>query len=287
MTTIDFAKGHGTHNDFVLVPDLDGALDLTEQQVAHLCNRRGGIGGDGLIRIVRTGKVADAPEGIDPDLWFMDYRNADGSAAEMCGNGTRVFAEYLRTRGLVTDDIFEIGTRAGTKRISTVPDGYAVDLGTWQLAREEDAERRGMDSVVQVVGAPSALPALSIDLGNPHTVVALPTEVSLDQLDLTDAPHVDPRPPHGTNVELVRPIGHGHIAMRVHERGVGETQSCGTGAAAAAIATWWWGNRPQDQLDWTVDVPGGRLGVHLDGQRVALSGPAVIVAEGRVELPIA
>lgn len=285
MTTISFAKGHGTRNDFVLVPDTDGALDLTDAQVSFLCDRRSGIGADGIIRVVKAGKVADAPADTDPDLWFMDYRNADGTAAEMCGNGTRVFAEYLRTRGLVTDDVFDIGTRAGVKRITTVDGGFAVDLGTWQLARPDEAAKRGMDSVVQVLGAPSPLPALSIDLGNPHTVVALPPEVTLEALDLTTAPQVDPLPANGTNVEFVRPLEHTHVAMRVHERGVGETQSCGTGAVAAALATWWWGGQPADRLDWQVNVPGGQLGVHIQGDRVALSGPAVIVAEGTTEIP--
>ncbi|KNX36821.1 diaminopimelate epimerase [Luteipulveratus halotolerans] len=285
MTTIDFTKGHGTHNDFVLVPDLDGALDLTAEQVRFLCDRRGGIGGDGAIRVVRAGKVADVSADVDPDLWFMDYRNADGSVAEMCGNGTRVFADYLRTHGLVTDETFDIATRGGLKRITTVPGGYAVDLGPWRLAREPEAQERGMDSVVQVVGIADPVPALSLDLGNPHTVVALPPELALGRIDLTTAPQVDPHPEQGTNVELVRPVGPGHIEMRVHERGVGETQSCGTGAAAAALATWWWAGRPDDQLDWVVDVPGGRLGVHISDDKVALSGPAVLVADGTVTLP--
>lgn len=142
-----------------------------------------------------------------------------------------------------------------------------------------------MDSVVQVHGAPDPLPALSLDTGVPHTVVALPPSIDLSQLNLTSAPHVDPPPPHGTNVDFVRAIEHGHIAMRVHERGAGETLSCGTGAAAAALATWWWGGQPADQLDWRVDLPGGTLGVTISGDRVALSGPAVLVAHGEAELP--
>lgn len=283
MTAIRFAKGHGTRNDFVLVPDPDGALDLTDEQVAFLCDRRSGIGGDGLIRVTRGRHVADAAD-ADPDGWFMDYRNADGSAAEMCGNGTRVIARYLVDQGWASGE-FDLGTRAGVKQVVPVGDGFSVDLGVWRLGRAEEAGERGMDSVVQVVGAPDALPALTLDLGNPHTVVALPPSVPLDALDLSTAPHVDPHPSHGTNVELVRAIDPGHVAMRVHERGVGETQSCGTGAAAAALATWWWAGGPADQLDWRVDVPGGTLGVHIGGERVALSGPAVVLAEGEVELP--
>ena len=282
---IPFTKSHGTENDFVLIPDADGQLDISPAQVEYLCNRRAGIGGDGLIRVVRTAHVEEFRHLADQAEWFMDYRNADGSIAEMCGNGTRVFAEYLREKGLVTTDTLSIATRAGVKRMAKVPLGWGVELGTWRLSRAEEAERRGMDSVVQVHGAPEPLPALSLDLGNPHTVVALPRGVRLSDLNLEGEPHVDPRPEFGTNVEFVHAIEPGHISMRVHERGSGETRSCGTGAAAAALATWWWGGQPADQLDWTVDVLGGRLGVHIRGDDVALSGPAILIADGEVQLP--
>ena len=286
MTTIDFVKGHGTQNDFVLVPDPEGRLDLTPRDVTYLADRRAGIGGDGVIRVAPLSAAPDDVREQSPDArWFMDYRNRDGSVAEMCGNGTRVFARYLLEQGLETSDTFTIATRAGRKEITVVADGFATDLGQWRLAREVEANERGMDSVVQVVGAPDPLPALSLDLGNPHTVVALPTSIDLGALDLHIAPKVDPHPEHGTNVEFVRAIEHAHISMRVHERGVGETLSCGTGAAAAALATWWWGGRPADQLDWIVDVPGGRLGVHIADDKVALSGPAELVASGTVKLP--
>lgn len=286
MTTIDFVKGHGTQNDFVLVPDIEGHLDLTPRAVTYLADRRAGIGGDGVIRVAPLSAAPDDVREQSPDArWFMDYRNSDGSVAEMCGNGTRVFARYLLEQGLETSDTFTIATRAGRKEITVVADGFATDLGQWRLGREVEATERGMDSVVQVVGAPDPLPALSLDLGNPHTVVALPTSIDLGALDLHIAPKVDPHPEHGTNVEFVRAIEHAHISMRVHERGVGETRSCGTGAAAAALATWWWGGRPADQLDWIVDVPGGRLGVHIADDKVALSGPAELVASGTVKLP--
>ncbi|WP_312292983.1 diaminopimelate epimerase [Dermacoccus nishinomiyaensis] len=287
MTRIHFTKGHGTQNDFVLVPDESGELDLTPEQVAYLCHRHAGIGADGVIRVVRTANVPEVAHLAPQARWFMDYRNADGSLAEMCGNGTRVFAEYLRSRGLVSGDEgapFVIATRAGLKEMVAVPHGWAVDLGQWRLARAEEAERRGMDSVVQVHGSPDPLPALSLDLGNPHTVVALPPSVHLSALDLSDAPHIDPHPEQGSNVEFVHAIEHAHIGMRVHERGSGETRSCGTGAAAAALATWWWGGQPADQVDWRVDVLGGTLGVHIKGTEVALSGPAVLVADGEIDL---
>ncbi|MDQ2758309.1 MAG: diaminopimelate epimerase, partial [Actinomycetota bacterium] len=269
-TSLPFTKGHGTQNDFVLVPDPHGALDLTQAQVRFLADRHAGIGGDGVIRVVPTA-LADDEEVRDQASqarWFMDYRNSDGSPAEMCGNGTRVFAAYLRREGLEQDDRFAIATRGGVKTVSLTGDGYGVDLGPWRVVDPAGARRRGFDATVRAYGGPE-LPALRVDLGNPHTVVVLPPQIDLDALDLTRAPEVSPSPEEGTNVEFVRAVGPGHIAMRVHERGVGETRSCGTGAAAAALAVRWWEAEVDDALDaasldaatWVVDVPGGRLTV--------------------------
>lgn len=287
MTRLDFTKGHGTENDFVLVPDLDGGHELTPEQVQALADRRAGIGGDGVIRVVPTAAVDDdAVRAQAPQArWFMDYRNADGSLAEMCGNGTRVFAAYLRRENLETADEFAIATRGGVKSVNVVGDHYAVDLGPWRVLDPEGARARGFDATVRARGGVE-LPALRLDLGNPHTVVILPPDFALDGLDLTEPPAVSPEPPDGTNVEFVAPIAQGHIAMRVHERGVGETRSCGTGAAAAALATRWWEGERDDNRSWVVDVPGGRLTVTaLPGQRVELAGPAVLVANGTVTLP--
>ena len=219
---IAFTKGHGTENDFVLVPDLDGARELTPETVAALADRRAGIGGDGVIRIVPAASAIEAEvrDQARSARWFMDYRNADGSVAEMCGNGTRVFAAYLRREGLETADEFAIATRAGVKTVRVEGEEFAVDLGPWRLTDPMAAERDGFDALVHVDdGDPFS--ALSVDLGNPHTVLALPETVDLAAIDLTRAPVVRPTPARGTNVELVRPLGPDHIAMRVHERGVG------------------------------------------------------------------
>jgi diaminopimelate epimerase len=268
---LSFTKGHGTENDFVLVPDLDGALGLTAAQAAALADRRAGIGGDGVIRVVPT-ELSDDPEvraQAGGARWFMDYRNADGSLAEMCGNGTRVFAAYLRRERLETGDEF------------------AVDLGPWRLTDPTTAERDGFDALVHLDDEGDPCSALRVELGNPHTVVALPPRLDLDELDLTLAPRVRPEPEHGTNVELVRPIGPGHIAMRVHERGVGETRSCGTGACAAAIATSFWAGALDTGATWLVDVPGGRLTVRLlPDHGVELAGPAVLVADGATPIGV-
>ena len=216
--------------------------------------------------------------------WFMDYRNADGSAAEMCGNGTRVFAAYLRREGLETADEFEIATRAGLKLVRFEDGLIAVNLGDWRISEPDHARARGFDALVKVAGH-EPMPGLSLDLGNPHTVVALPDSADLAGLDLTVAPEINPHPPLGSNVEFVRPLGDGHLSMRVHERGVGETRSCGTGAAAAALATRWWAGERADADVWRVDVPGGTLRVRaLPGQQVELAGPAVLVADGTTTL---
>ena len=283
---LHFTKGHGTENDFVLVPDLDASRDLTVEQVRLLADRRAGIGGDGVIRVVPTQAA------VEPHVraqaanarWFMDYRNADGSAAEMCGNGTRVFAAYLRREGLETADEFEIATRAGLKLVRFEDGLIAVNLGDWRISEPDHARDRGFDALVKVAGH-EPMPGLSLDLGNPHTVVALPDSADLAGLDLTVAPEINPRPPLGSNVEFVRPLGDGHLSMRVHERGVGETRSCGTGAAAAALATRWWASERADADVWRVEVPGGTLRVRaLPGQQVELAGPAVLVADGTTTL---
>ncbi len=259
--TLAFTKGHGTENDFVLVPDPDGVHDLLPTQVAALADRRAGIGGDGVIRVVPTRAATDAGirEQAGEAEWFMDYRNADGSEAEMCGNGTRVFAAYLRREGLVEGDEFSIATRGGVKRVRFEGDLIAVNLGAWRLVDPAKGGAEGFDSLVHVPGL-EPLSALSLDLSRP--------------------PAVNPVPPHGTNVEFVRPEGPGHLTMRVHERGVGETRSCGTGACAAALATRYWaGDGAPDE--WLVDVPGGRLRVRaLPGSEVELAGPAALVADG-------
>lgn len=289
---LPFTKGHGTENDFVLIRDLDGEADLSDVQVRFLADRRAGLGGDGVIRVVRTAR-AEEPEVralADQAEWFMDYRNADGSRAEMCGNGTRVFAAYLIREGLANGPRVPIATRAGLKfaDVSEAQNGetaYAVDLGPWRLVQPEASAQQGYDTLVALPGL-DPLPGLSLDLGNPHVVVALPEHVDLMDLDLTEAPLLNPTPEHGANVELVQALGPGHLQMRVHERGVGETRSCGTGAAAAALALMTWSGHPRENEQWQVDVPGGTLFVRaLPGQRVELTGPAALVADGTVAAP--
>lgn len=291
-----FSKGHGTGNDFVLVADPDGVRELTPEQVAALCDRHRGIGGDGLIRAVRSHNLPEGTAILEENpaaVWFMDYYNSDGSLSEMCGNGVRVFVHFLLAEGLVSladGEELAIGTRAGVKVVARTPDGYRVDMGPWGFLDTEQVAERGSDALVEAVGLAVARPALSITLGNPHTVVALADLAELADLHLTKAPAVTPVPPNGSNVEFTVPAEPlvmddvGHISMRVHERGVGETLSCGTGACAAAAATRFWAGEGAPQL-WAVAVPGGVVGVRFFAgvagrEHVELSGPAVIVAEG-------
>jgi diaminopimelate epimerase len=286
--TIAFTKGQGTGNDFVIVADPDGELEITAAQVAALCDRRFGIGGDGVLRVVRSAALGDgagaASEGAE---WFMDYRNADGSIAEMCGNGIRVFARYLDHAALSGgfDEGVRIGTRAGVKTVRRDASGFEVDLGIF------DADEAA--PLVRARGLSVARPGLGIDVGNPHVVIALSSDDELDGLDLTWRPVLDPEPAAGANVEFVVPAeplvqdGVGVIRMRVFERGVGETLSCGTGVAAAALAVRHWAGAGAPDR-WRVEVPGGTLGVRVapvrDGSHVFLSGPAALVFSGEVAL---
>ncbi len=302
-TPLAFTKGHGTENDFVLVRDLDGTLDLDAERVARLCDRRAGIGADGLIRVVRSAACLDAAAALatDPGAeWFMDYRNADGSAAQMCGNGIRVFVAYLIREQLIDLALLDadgpglpVASRAGVKRVRRREDGwFAVDMGGWRFVGGDDAVVAGYDATVHVHGLDVARPALRLDLGNPHTVAMLSDLDELAALDLSRAPGVEPEPADGTNVELLVALDPeqagdelvGRLAMRVHERGVGETRSCGTGACAAALAARAWGGAGAPDV-WRVDVPGGQVEVRvLAGDRVELSGPSVLVADGTTTL---
>jgi diaminopimelate epimerase len=253
-----FLKGHGTENDFILLPDLDGHVhgDLSADVVRALCDRRAGLGADGVLRVLRQ-----------DGTWFMDYRNSDGSLAEMCGNGIRLFARYLVAYEGVESPI-EIDTRDGPKTVTVDGDLITVDLGSPQLLGETKVSADGR-----------TWPATNVSMGNPHAV-AFVDDLS-DAGALTDAPEHDASLyPDGVNVEFVVRRGDQHIAMRVHERGSGETRSCGTGACAAMVAAAT-ADGAGPGTTYRVDVPGGTLEVTWrEDDHVLLTGPAVIVADG-------
>ena len=273
---MEFVKGHGTQNDFIVLLDAKAELDLTPARVRALCDRRRGLGADGVLRVVPTrlsGEVHDQEKAAE---WFMDYRNADGSTAEMCGNGARVFSQVLVDRGLVAGESFTLATRGGPREVRVVNGEFAVDMGA-PHARDELAP-------VDVAVGGLHLRAVPVWFPNPHAVAFVD---SLDALGV-----VLPQPtvsqaevfPDGANFEFAVVHGENHVEFRVHERGAGETASCGTGACAVA-----WAYRQLADAAGvasgpvTVDVPGGRLiATPLSGGRWELIGPAVMVAEGTV-----
>ncbi|ASK66617.1 diaminopimelate epimerase [Brachybacterium avium] len=274
---IDFTKGHGTENDFVVLDDPEGLLTLDEAVIAALADRRAGIGGDGVIRAVRS-RCAGVDAPADAPEWFMDYRNADGSIAEMCGNGVRVLAAHLQRAGWIAEDRFEILTRAGVRAVEIL-ERPASPGRPWSVRVGMGAARCTAETrTIEIAG--QRLAVTDVDLGNPHAVAFLPEGISLEGLDLTRRPTLGPEPAGGTNIELVSERGPRHVAMRVHERGVGETRSCGTGVAAVAVAA---ALRAGDESrePWTVEVPGGRLQVGWSAAgEVLLTGPAQLVAYG-------
>jgi diaminopimelate epimerase len=275
MAGVEFTKGHGTGNDFVLLADPDGQLPLTPDLVGALCDRRRGIGADGVLRVVRSAKHPAAVDLAAAAEWFMDYWNADGSLAEMCGNGVRVFTRYLVTHGLAESPV-PVATRAGVVRAVVDGDTIAVDMGTPKVYAASTA----------TLGS-YTLPGTAVDCGNPHLVCALPSSVPLGSLDLTVAPSYDAAVfPAGVNVEFVTPgspvAGADlHVHMRVHERGSAETLSCGSGALAVGYLALQDSGLSTGSV--AVDVPGGRLTVTVEEDTAWLSGPAVLVATGTVD----
>ena len=305
----ELIKGHATLNDFLMLVDPSCEVAVSGADIAAVCDRHGGIGADGIVRVVRTTALPGAgafAASVPEAEWFMDYYNADGSVAEMCGNATRLFAHVLDSEGLrpIADgESVTIGTRGGARTVTRLGDLWTVDMGPARLTRPEEADDEGWDTTVMVPGLAGPRAALSVEMPNPHTVVALGEEDELEAAvfaGLTDsaAPVVyDPLPEVGTNLELVVPLGEevdpdtqapvGIARMRVLERGVGETLSCGTGCCAAAVALHTW-TGPGAPEDYRLLVPGGEIGVHVganplaEDSTVLLTGPATVT--GRVTI---
>jgi len=280
---VEFAKGHGTQNDFVLLPDPDGRLTLTPPAVAALCDRRRGLGADGVLRVTTAAAAQAAgvfdrlPEGVQPGDWYMDYRNADGSIAQMCGNGVRVFAHYLRASGLESRDEFVVGSLAGPRPVVL----HAWDATTADVTVEMGKVSQLGTGEAIVGGRPFA--GLAIDVGNPHLACVDPvmTGDELANLDVA-APVAFDRSqfPEGVNIEVLTAPRNGEVTMRVHERGVGETLSCGTGTVAAAVAALAFGGITTGRLD--VRIPGGKVTVAVTDASSFLRGPSVLVAQGQI-----
>lgn len=251
--------GHGTENDFVIFFDPGEEYSITTAQTAAICNRESGIGADGLIRITK-------PEG----KWFMDYRNSDGSLAEMCGNGIRVMARYLVERGHQPEGIFAINTRDGVKHLR-VPMTGDISVNMGQVTDENEEVTASVEGRIWN--------GFNISVGNPHAVVFVKKIEDVGSLKV--APVVRPKDsyPEGVNVEFVEIMDNHEIKMRVHERGSGETRSCGTGTCAVALAATKFA-KEKLPVQWVIYPPGGRLVVDIDGHSNAtLTGPAVLIGD--------
>jgi diaminopimelate epimerase len=251
--------GHGTHNDFVLVFDGEDKLIFTADQVKRICDRSTGIGADGFIRITKQN-----------NQWFMDYRNADGSIAEMCGNGIRVMARYLQERGHQPSGIYSIDTRAGRKFLA-VPDTGDISVNMGQVSQ--------VPGEISVLENGNIYRGFNVDMGNPHAVVFVDDLSTVG--DLKVSPSVTPEDayPEGVNIEFVQFAENNQLKMRVFERGVGETQSCGTGTCAVALAATI-ESKKSLPIKWIINPPGGQLIVEIDGHSNAtLIGPAVLVKD--------
>ncbi|MDB0598371.1 diaminopimelate epimerase [Bifidobacterium adolescentis] len=290
-------KAHATGNDFVVYLDEDGMHEPTADEVRFLCDRHFGIGGDGLIRLAHPQAVSDVNERQIVDCaagdadWFMDYRNADGSLAEMCGNGTRAITLFAQRQGIADQPggtPFHLGTRAGVKILTSlgdVPglgkDVFQVEMGAWKRGDVDGYE-------VTIPGTSGSARGTFVDMGNPHVVAVLEDAFAslpnVEDLDLVTKPVVAPEIPSDQNVEFVRIDEQsegddaGEATMRVNERGCGETLSCGTGLCATAITL-----RAKTGIDhWTITVRGGTLRVDVTDEDVKLTGSATIV--GKIEL---
>jgi diaminopimelate epimerase len=278
-----FTKMHGCGNDFIVVDDRSTDLDLDATAVAMLCDRHFGIGADGVI-LVRpaTDPAAD---------FYMHYSNADGSIAEMCGNGIRVFAKYLSDRGLVKDGHLTVQTLGGLKVIEIVPDAAGdfalarVDMGEPVLTAADVPTTLPGDPVVDahVVTDAGEADVTCVSMGNPHAVLWVD--------DVDDAPVTTLGPaieeldvfPRATNVEFAQVVDASRLRLRVWERGVGETLACGTGACATLVAGVLAGRCGRGAI---VELPGGELRIEWpQGQHIFMTGPAEEVFEGVWHIP--
>ncbi len=271
---MEFVKAHGTGNDFVVIEDLEDHIEVGPEFVRRVCDRHFGIGADGVIRI--------APGSAAP--FFMDYRNADGSVAEMCGNGVRVVGKYLCDRGYV-GDAFDLETRAGVKRLELTVDRHgmvdlvSVDMGAPSFDRGDlpmTGEGEALKEPLEAGGR--IFEATCLSMGNPHAIIFVD---DLDSAPVTGAgPLLERHPafPNLTNVEFVQVVGPRRLRQRTWERGVGETLACGTGACAVAVASQVRGFTGQRV---TIDLLGGPLELEwAPGGTVRMTGPAREVAHG-------
>lgn len=288
MNSLRITKAHGTGNDFVIIDDLAGRVDLNAETVRLLCNRHFGVGADGLIRL--------APADGSGAAFFMDYRNSDGSIAEMCGNGIRCSTKYLVDRGLLTSSHdaarrrVTVQTRAGIREVTyelgndDLVTKVEVDMGPPSFEPTGVPLAPEFNDALQVpihlTRSNETLQVNAVSMGNPHAVVFGTDPDEIDVAAIGREIETSAMFPEGANVEFVEVVDASRMKMRVWERGVGETLACGSGACAAFAAA-----RELSMVDDSVSLslPGGVLSLRWDGT-IMMSGPAVEVFEAVVDL---
>ncbi|MBD3261438.1 MAG: diaminopimelate epimerase [Candidatus Altiarchaeales archaeon] len=281
---IPFTKMHGAGNDFVLVDEWEKPLVAEADKpgfVSRVSDRHFGVGSDGVVFIQKSG---------DFDAKFIFY-NPDGSVAEMCGNGIRCFAKYLRQKGYVDSDEFTVETLAGSKEIIFLGEDVRVDMGRPQIdcvgAQVNCGKNSFIDEEILVDGFEFRVTA--VGMGNPHAVLFV------DELDLFDVVQAGSRIrhythafPNGTNVHFIQPLAENQFRIRTYERGVeAETLACGTGICASAVASVL-NHKADPEKPIHFKAKGGDLRVELELTedeitKVYLIGPAEKVFEGLID----
>jgi diaminopimelate epimerase len=274
-----FAKYQGIGNDFVMLADPNDEVRLRPDVVRRICDRRFGIGGDGVIR------VAPAKDGAE---LFMDYVNSDGSIGEMCGNGIRCIAIFAREEGMTVSRKIDIATRAGVKTVEILDDQTVrADMGAPIFRPDKiPVNWEGPDALHAKLDIDrDQLEVSCLSMGNPHAVIFVEHEL---RAPVVSGPLIEKHAmfPKGTNVEFVRVESPDHVRMRVWERGSGETLACGTGACAAAVAAKLI-HGASDKI--TVSLPGGDLLVEWSGtvddeEPVYMTGPVMKSFEGTFDM---
>ena len=274
---LKFTKMHGLGNDFVVLDATRAPLALDRDQLRFLADRHFGIGCDQILQI-------EPPRSPDTDFYYRIF-NADGGEVEQCGNGARCFVRFVREQGLTDKTEIRVGTQSGVIVPKLEADGrVTVDMGVPQFEPARIpflAERRALTYQLEVGGAAIEISALS--MGNPHAVQLVKDVDAAPVLTQGPAIEAHARFPQRVNAGYTQIIDRGRIKLRVYERGAGETLACGTGACAAVVA-----GIQRNLLDDSVVVAtrGGDLGISWqgEGKPVLMTGPAVTVFSGEVEL---
>jgi diaminopimelate epimerase len=274
---LEFTKMHGLGNDFVVIDAINQAVVLSAEQIRFIADRHRGVGCDQLLLV----EAGDRPE--------VDFRyrifNSDGGEVEQCGNGARCFARFVHDKGLSDKNPLRVSTNTGVIELTEQVDGQVtVNMGVPRFAppdipfiADARAERYVLDLPSQTVEIGA------VSMGNPHAVL-LVNDVQLAPVqDWGRTLERHERFPQRTNVGFMQIVDTLNIKLRVFERGVGETQACGTGACAAVVVGRHWGLL-QEQVN--VNLPGGQLVVQWagEGEPVWMTGPAESVFEGRISI---